>query len=255
MPQSRSVEAKKCSVCGVVKDASEYDPADTRGYLPSRCKKCDREEQRKRRAAKRAADPPPPPEAFSTLPRTCVECGETKPIDEFPWADKKRGFRRRLCKSCYSEFKKPITERYAEKHRADINAAHRDYHAEHREARNRARMQRYHETDPQERRKRRACTKYKITPEFFDALSEAQGGVEHCAICGGKEEVTRGGTPKILALDHEHATHLVRGFLCQKCNLGIGYFKDSVGLLEKAIEYLKDPPASRVPEQLRKDNS
>jgi len=47
-------------------------------------------------------------------------------------------------------------------------------------------------------------------------------------------------------LDHSHKTNQVRGFLCQKCNHGLGLFNDSTQILKSAILYLnkhakKDP--------------
>jgi len=56
-----------------------------------------------------------------------------------------------------------------------------------------------------------------------------------CAICGIQEEELT----KKLAVDHNHETNIVRGLLCNGCNLGLGQFKDSVVLLSFAIEYLE----------------
>jgi hypothetical protein len=53
-----------------------------------------------------------------------------------------------------------------------------------------------------------------------------------CNICG---RVVSG---KELHLDHNHEHGYVRGWLCHKCNSGIGMFKESPFLLGKAIEYL-----------------
>ena len=56
-----------------------------------------------------------------------------------------------------------------------------------------------------------------------------------CAICGIHEE----NVYKSLAIDHDHTTGLVRGYLCNSCNRGIGLLKDDPKVLRNAIEYLE----------------
>jgi hypothetical protein len=57
---------------------------------------------------------------------------------------------------------------------------------------------------------------------------------ECCAICNSLLATARN-----VHLDHNHVSGLVRGVLCQPCNIGLGGFKDSIEALENAIEYLK----------------
>ena len=52
---------------------------------------------------------------------------------------------------------------------------------------------------------------------------------------------------KRLVLDHDHATKMIRGVLCHKCNVVLGYFADDVELFKAAIAYLTDPPGHKVP--------
>lgn len=49
-----------------------------------------------------------------------------------------------------------------------------------------------------------------------------------CYICGEKETV----------VDHCHTTGKVRGVLCNRCNQGLGSFRDNKTYLKKAIRYL-----------------
>jgi hypothetical protein len=58
-----------------------------------------------------------------------------------------------------------------------------------------------------------------------------------CECCGGPPG------SKGMCLDHDKRTNKIRGWLCQKCNTGIGLLGDDVAGLERAIAYLqKDPP-------------
>lgn len=43
---------------------------------------------------------------------------------------------------------------------------------------------------------------------------------------------------KRLFRDHRHGTAVVRGFLCRNCNIGLGMFKDDIGLLDAAARYV-----------------
>lgn len=63
--------------------------------------------------------------------------------------------------------------------------------------------------------------------------AEEMTNQELCEICGDRFEGIRG-----QHIDHCHKTNAVRGVLCISCNLGIGYFKDDMGRLTLAIEYL-----------------
>lgn len=73
---------------------------------------------------------------------------------------------------------------------------------------------------------------YNMTPgEYLDLLQEQNN---RCAIC--EEECSTGWR---LAVDHDHDTGEVRGLLCNKCNRGLGYFKDNTQLLSAAILYLR----------------
>jgi hypothetical protein len=54
---------------------------------------------------------------------------------------------------------------------------------------------------------------------------------EQCAICGVTERIS--------VMDHCHVTGKLRGFLCNSCSRGLGYFRDSPKLLRLAAIYLE----------------
>jgi hypothetical protein len=39
-------------------------------------------------------------------------------------------------------------------------------------------------------------------------------------------------------VDHNHLTNKVRGLLCRNCNTGLGFFKDRIDLLSRAVVFL-----------------
>lgn len=71
---------------------------------------------------------------------------------------------------------------------------------------------------------------YGLTPEAYDALFNAQGGV--CAICGEPPGKRR------LAVDHDHKTGLNRGLLCYVCNAALNKFEKYPDFGDRAIRYL-----------------
>lgn len=81
--------------------------------------------------------------------------------------------------------------------------------------------------------------RFNLTIEQYNELLKQQSGV--CAICGKPETAIHGRTKTVrhLAVDHCHNTNVIRGLLCNRCNIGIGRFHDSPELLIKAANYVR----------------
>lgn len=67
-----------------------------------------------------------------------------------------------------------------------------------------------------------------------------------CAICSKKfpqrKWNQKQGKSDIPQLDHKHGSTIVRGFLCLKCNTGLGLFRDNPDFLRLAANYLERTP-------------
>lgn len=108
---------------------------------------------------------------------------------------------------------------HAEEHREKNNAYQRERNAKHPEL--------VKAVTRSQRLKR-----YGMTINDYKTLWDEQDG--KCAICGIQfTEPSKG------CVDHNHKTGEVRGLLCHPCNSAIGYFRDSIESIKKAIIYLE----------------
>jgi hypothetical protein len=81
---------------------------------------------------------------------------------------------------------------------------------------------------------------YGISAAEADRLRESQ--TDRCAICGdaGPEHP-----------DHDHASGRVRSLLCQRCNFGLGLYRDDPALLRAAAEYVERHRGRQRPDRPR----
>lgn len=79
------------------------------------------------------------------------------------------------------------------------------------------------------RHKNTVYKKYKLTEkEYQDLFNDCDGC---CKIC--EKKLTK------IYIDHDHKTNKVRGLLCLHCNTALGFFKDNIALMKKAITYVE----------------
>lgn len=97
----------------------------------------------------------------------------------------------------------------------------------HKEQVNAGQRQRYHKNAANEHA-RNLKRKFNLTSADYQTLVEKQHGV--CGICKRKD-IRR------LSVDHYHATGVIRGLLCKKCNQFL-WALDHPGWLQQAQQYL-----------------
>jgi len=129
----------------------------------------------------------------------CSRCKLKKSISEFHRDRKRKYGRQSFCKSCFQAWQREW--RKSPKGKASVSRV--------------ARKQNYGLSDAD-----------------YQAMKTAQQGV--CAIC---EKPPTDLQP--LSVDHDHENGKLRGLLCNRCNRGLGFLKDDVSLLKRAIVYLK----------------
>lgn len=152
--------------------------------------------------------------------KECTYCKEQKEYTMFYE-------NRKDCKSCVA---------IKAKLRYVLSGNRSEYRAKNREKLRESGNRYYHNNKSKVRattRKSQLKNDFNITPDDYKKMLMSQDG--KCKICGKSEKIINRG----LAVDHCHETGRVRGLLCNSCNLGLGKFKDSIEVLEKALEYLK----------------
>ena len=135
-------------------------------------------------------------------------------------SENKRGKRKTcVCKNCGKEFSELVIRIRQGGGKFCSNNCYKEY-------------RRKNAKDPKELNKLyQKKTKYNLDPKSYKELFIKQDN--KCAICGCEFSNTVKGF-----VDHDHVSGRVRGLLCSKCNSLLGFAKDNIDILNKAIKYL-----------------
>lgn len=172
------------------------------------------------------------PELVKNGFRRCSSCGHVGPErDDFVPDVRCRGGIRNQCHTCHSRVGREVRERHAPEYKERFRvwyANNRDkFRAIKRESNKK------HAVQIALKKRTRRLAKMGLTPEQYDAMEKAQGGL--CRICGGPPT----GRWKRLHIDHDHKTGRVRGLLCVGCNRALGYLNDDPKRARSAAGYLE----------------
>ncbi len=77
-------------------------------------------------------------------------------------------------------------------------------------------------------------SKYGLTIPEYEGMFDSRSGL--CDICHKAETKIHPNSKKLtpLVVDHNHDTGAIRGLLCNSCNRGLGYLRDSASILASA---------------------
>lgn len=192
--------------------------------------------------------------------KECTWCHKTKVVSEFYKSKYLKSGYRSECKECMNSKNKE----WRESHKEEIKIKHKSYYERNWETlqkkrrqyikTHKAELKAYRDTHKEQIKEWKLNNKerwkaykkqysrfyylmktYNITPEEYSQLEEQQNG--KCAICGGGVEDSN---DVYLCVDHNHITGKIRGLLCRECNLGLGNFKESIEILQKAVQYMQE---------------
>ncbi len=170
----------------------------------------------------------------------CSDCGNEKVADDFPVDRSKKSGHRSCCKVCAAKrtekWRAALSPAQIEAQRLkNVVRLRKRYYANidesRRIGRERSQAKGFHG-----RKHHNLRMRFGLTLAQYNEKLKAQSGV--CAICGKAETSTQFGRPRMLAVDHDHATDVIRDLLCVCCNTGIGAFREDESLLYAAIVYL-----------------
>lgn len=134
--------------------------------------------------------------------KECRKCHEQKPLDGFKPTKQNKDGRSGTCRDC-------------------DNAAYREWYQ-------RNRYKKLASTN----RYKAIKLGYKGGAMVYPADGDLPPNNGRCQICDETSD-------RLLHLDHDHETGVIRGWLCQKCNRGLGLFQDSPERLKQALTYLE----------------
>ncbi|MCW2672101.1 MAG: Recombination endonuclease [Frankiales bacterium] len=186
--------------------------------------------------------------------KSCLDCGLSKPLEDFPPAKKRSDGRGSYCRLCMRERSKASYRGLAvagkivrQRERLPVGIKrcpdcgevkpHADFPRNRNakdglhtyckpchNARSKETVERLYGSGKHYRLRRR----YGIDEVDFDEMTLDQGDL--CALCGNQPAEH---------VDHDHATGEVRGILCFNCNGMLGQARDRVDILLEGIRYLE----------------
>lgn len=159
--------------------------------------------------------------------KLCKNCNQEKQIDLIV---KKDGSYRSQCKDCRNSLARERLNsdpEFREKERLRGQAKYQKNKEKHCEI-----TKKYYEENLEWRKDLHLQKTYGITMDDKIKLRNEQEN--KCWICEKEFE-----DDKSAFVDHCHSTKKVRGLLCHLCNSGLGYFKDNINNLKKAVQYLE----------------
>lgn len=164
--------------------------------------------------------------------KTCTKCNVEKDIDLFPANKRTKDLKCSWCRSCHAE----ITRLYRHNNKDKIKQTVKERNQrEDVKTKTKAREELNKEKRKLQARFATIKRKYGITQEEYEFLEKQQN--YRCKICG---VFSKDNIHGYLYVDHCHSSNKIRSLLCQKCNSLLGYSKDRIDILEKAIEYLRE---------------
>jgi hypothetical protein len=129
-------------------------------------------------------------------------------------------------------YHKAHSKAYYEKNKEKINAKSKAYREKNKE-KLRAKSKAYREKNREKIRAKDIKRKFGIGLHEYNLMFTEQKG--KCACCG----IHQNKLTNRFAVDHDHDTGLIRGLLCNHCNLAIGKLGDNIEGVMKALNYLE----------------
>lgn len=160
--------------------------------------------------------------------KLCPSCEERKPLREYHSSFDSWDLHKPRCRACAATRERAYKDRQGDRYLT----RRRDNYATNREVRRAKAREKYYRLPEAARQAAWRRQGINITWDgYLDFLSSQNG---QCAICK-RGEVENG---KALAVDHDHHTGVVRGLLCDDCNIALGRFQENTETLRRAIAYL-----------------
>ena len=188
-------------------------------------------------------------EVDDSATKACKKCGKDKPLTCYYKAKGCVDGRRGECIVCSKDWQRTQRDkdakaesdrRYREEQGEALLEKKRAYRAAN-EEKARATVRECFDRNRSKYYEAQMRKKYGIGEDDYQRMLSEQEYV--CAICRKPETAMhrRGDVVKVkrLAIDHCHATGVVRALLCQHCNQGIGHFRDEPDALRAAADYIE----------------